>query len=277
MQVQTNINMDAKQPCYSRNHVSSMRTTLRRLLVCAVSVWPCAAWHHPVHQMITRAAILSLPAEIQERFGAEKTPLIQRYCVYPDMYPYQLAAQPELKRYCETSGGHIIHNVTWTIEDDLRALEYSLSGMIEGLRARDVAAAARHAGVLAHFLEDSTCPAHALVPFDGALSQAYPQADGREPVSLHAVIERSAPAVDLAGRAPQPAGHTVRVAASNLLGRVYRSIRQNREDLDGLVEAAERNDEAAMNRFRHKAAIAGAELVADAFTTAFALAGATAK
>ncbi len=251
-----------------------MRTTLRCLSLYTVSLWPSAAWHHPVHQMMTRAAIGSLPPALQERLQSEKTSLIQRYCVYPDMYPFRSAAQPELKRYCETPAGRPIHNVTWTIEDDLRAVEYSLSGMIEGLKARDLAAAAQHAGVLAHFLEDSTCPAHALVPFDGALSQAYPQADGREPVSLHVVIERSSPPVDITARTPLSAGRTAREAASNLLGRVYRAIRQNRDDLDELVAATERNDEAAMNRFRHKAALAGAELVADAYFTAFALAAA---
>ena len=266
--------MDLTPACYSRNRESRMRKTLRCLCLCAVSLWPCAGWHHPVHQMMTRAAIASLPVSAQDRFGAEKTPLAQTYCVYPDMYPFRSATQPDIRRYCETPDGRPIHNVTWTIDDDLSAIEYSLSGMIEGLKSRDLAAAAQHAGVLAHFLEDSTCPAHALVPFDGALSQAYPEADGREPVSLHAFIERSTPPVDLAGRAPKSAGRTVREAASNLLGRTYRAIRQNRDDLDELVAAAGRNDEPVMNRLRHKAALAGAELVADAYFTAITLAGA---
>ncbi len=243
------------------------------LWLCALTLPPCAGWHHPVHQMVTRAAILSLPPATQQRFGSEKTALIQTYCVYPDLFPFRSASQPDIRRYCETPDERPIHNVSWNIDDDLRSLEHSLSGMVEGLKSRDLAAAAQHAGVLAHFLEDSTCPAHALVPFDGALSQAYPQADGREPVSLHALIERSAPIVDLAGRAPKSAGHTVREAASNLLGRAYRIIRQNRDDLDALVAATERGDEPVMNRYRHKAAVAGAELVADAYFTAFTLAG----
>lgn len=252
-----------------------MRRTFRWLwLLVALTLPPCAGWHHPVHQMVTRAAILSLPPAIQQRLSAEKAALIQTYCVYPDLYPYRTANQPDIRRYCETADGRPVHNVSWNIDDDLRTLEYSLSGMVEGLKSRDLAAAAQHAGVMAHFLEDSTCPAHALVPFDGALSQAYPQADGLRPLSLHALIERSTPTVDLTSRAPKAAGRTVQEAASNLLGRVYRTIRQNRDDLDALVAATERTDEPTMNRFRHRAAVAGAELVADAYFTAFTLAGA---
>lgn len=253
-----------------------MGKALHGLCLCSISVWTCAGWHDPVHQMITRAALASLPAAAQERFGAETTALVRKYCVYPDMYPHQTAARAGMRRFCEMPDGRPIHNVTWTIEDDLSAIEYSLSGMIEGFKTRDLAAAAQHAGVLAHFLEDSTCPAHALVPFDGSLGQAYPETQGREP-SLHAFIERSSPAVDMKGRVPKPAGRTVREAASNLLGRTYRAIRQNHEGLDELVAAAGRGDETAMNRFRHKAAAARTELVADAYFTAITLAGAPAQ
>lgn len=236
----------------------------------ALLVAKCLGWHHPVHRKITSAAVSSLPASLQERLGAERQRLIERYSLYPDLRPESLEG---LKRFCETADGRAIHNVTWEIEDDLGMLEYSLTGMIEGLKTRDLAAAAQHGGVLAHLLEDSTCPAHALVPFDGSLEQAYPARNGRQAVNLHAVIEFSAPDVDLGHRAPRQAGATIKEAASNLLGRCYRIIRENRDTLDELAEAAYRKDEASMNPFRHKAALAGAELLADAYYTAFVLAG----
>jgi hypothetical protein len=233
----------------------------------------CLGWHHPVHRMITRAAISSLPASMQQRLGAEKQRLIERYSLYPDLIALRPENREALKRFCETPDGRPIHNVTWEIEDDLEALEYSLTGMIEGLKIRDLPAAAQHAGVLAHLLEDSTCPAHALVPFDASLERAYPARDGRTGVNLHAAIEFSAPDIDLGRRAPRRAGATIKEAASNLLGRCYRIIRENRDSLDDLAEAAYRGDEAAMNPFRHKAALAGAALLADAYYTAFVLAG----
>ncbi len=70
--------MDLTPACYSRNRESRMGKTLRCLCLCVVSLWPCSGWHHPVHQMMTRAAIASLPvsalvdqfyARIQERGG----------------------------------------------------------------------------------------------------------------------------------------------------------------------------------------------------------------
>lgn len=243
------------------------------MCLCALLVTSCLAWHHPVHRKITGAAVWSLPTSLQQRLGAERQRLIERYSLYPDLFGMRGESQAELKRFCEMPDGRAIHNVTWEIENDLDSLEYSLRGMIEGLQTRDLAAAAQHAGVLAHLLEDSTCPAHALVPFDPSLELAYPARDVRQPINLHAVIEFSAPDLDLGGRAPRKAGATIKEAASNLLGRCYRIIRENRDSLDELAEAAYRKDEAAMNPFRHKAALAGAELLADAYYTAFVLAG----
>jgi len=89
-----------------------MGKTLLCFCLCAISVWTCAGWHDRVHQMVTRAALASLPAGAQERFGAETTALVRKYCVYPDMYPHRTAARAEMRRYCEMPDGRPIHTMS---------------------------------------------------------------------------------------------------------------------------------------------------------------------
>ena len=60
--------------------------------------------------------------------------------------------------------------MTWKRAEDIESLEYLLSNLVEKIRSRDVGAAAQYAGTLAHILEDSTCPAHALTPPDSPLN-----------------------------------------------------------------------------------------------------------
>src|SRR5690349_9922581 len=169
----------------------------------------CHGWHNPVHESITRTALESLPAGMQQKWAPFAGVLAREYSLYPDRI--QGAKEPELSRirpYCFKPDGKPIHNVTWEPSDDLKSLEYSLNGIIQAIRAGTHDEAAQHAGVLAHFLEDSTCPAHALIPADSPL---HSMRDRLAPpdllhIQLHPAIERSAPAFDLAGRVPQRVG-----------------------------------------------------------------------
>jgi hypothetical protein len=178
-----------------------------------------------------------------------------------------------MRTFCIKPDGKPIHNIVWEPPDDLRSLRYSLQGIVDAMRAGRLDAAAQHAGVLSHFLADSTCPAHALIPADSALeslreSLAPPD---RADLKLHQAIEQSAPPFDLAGRAPQPAGTSVEQAAEKLLERCYRIVRGNRESLEPLVKALYAGDEATVDRMRLDAAKQGAALLADAYYTAFRL------
>lgn len=236
----------------------------------------CLAWHFPVHEQITRCAIGSLPAAMQQKWAPVAEQIARRYSLYPDLILG--AKEPELsvmRRYSVKPDGKPIHNITWQPEDDLRSLTFSINGIVDGMRAGELEAAAKHAGVLAHFLEDSTCPAHALLPADSALESMrgrFAPPDQLD-VKLHQVIERSAPAFDLAGRAPRRAGASVSQAAEALLERCYVIVRGNRENIEALVKALYAGDEATVDRMRRDAARRGAELVADAYYSAFLFAG----
>ena len=245
---------------------------LPALLCVAAPAW---AWHDPVHEMITRQALGSLPAAMRQMWATYTDALAREYSLYPDHFRGAPEAERErLRPYCLKPDGKPIHNVTWEQEDDLKSLQFSLNGIIAGVRAGKMDAATQHAGVLAHFLEDSTCPAHALIPADSPLNSLrdrFAPAEQRQ-LQLHPAIERSAPAFELAGRAPQRAGKTVPQAAEELLLRCYRIIRMNREELETLVKAVYANDVATVDRIREQAARKGAELLADAYYTAFTLA-----
>lgn len=233
------------------------------------------AWHDPVHARITRAALESLPTGMQRQWASESERLIVRYSLYPDIYAN---AGPQdrarMKVYCEVAG-RPIHNVTWKRPEDMSSLEYLLNNVVAAIRARDGAAGAQFAGTLAHLIEDSTCPAHALLPQDSPLNlmkELLPPPPEKRDIVLHSVIEHSSPEFDLGARVPEAVGTTVNNAAGALLDRIYAAIHANRGDLIELVRAVYADDERTVDRFRLKGARVGAEILADAYRTAFVLA-----
>jgi hypothetical protein len=241
-------------------------TKFQRIAVCALlSMPPAWAWHDPVHARITRAAFGSLAAGMQQPWKAQAERLAVEYSLYPDRYHH---APPEeraaMRRFCEVRG-RAIHNVTWNAKQDIEAIEYLTAGIASGMREGDVDAALKFAGVLAHLLEDSTCPAHALIPMDTPLAvmkELLPPPAGKQAIQLHTTIEHSSPEFDLGSRAPHAE------TAPRLLDRCYAIIRQNRANLIELVKLAYAGDEAGMDRYRLESAKAGAELLADAYYSA---------
>lgn len=270
------------------------------------------AWHTPPHQQITRAAIDSLPAAMQARLGAEKETLILVNCMYPDRYRALGNAKPEvvpaekwlaeisprtrenfdrvragMKLYCEMPDGRIIHNVTQNRAEDIASLEHLLDAIIREFRRNDLPAATKYMGTLAHLLEDSVSPAHAgklpLVVMELRKRQPIPNpppwlgrlnehGGGLSAGNLHAAIELTTPPFTLAGRTPQRAGATVTEAAPVLLDRCYATVTENQADLLEMVRATFADDLPVMERLRSRAARKGAELLADAYYTALAIA-----
>jgi hypothetical protein len=228
------------------------------------------AWHDPVHARITRAALRSLAPDMQRKWEAQAERLILEYSLYPDAYHNAPAeTRAAMRPFCEVRG-RPIHNVTWNRKEDAESLEYTMSGIAAGMRAADPEAAAKYAGVLAHFLEDSTCPAHALTPMDSPLNlmkELLPPPVAQQQVQLHTTIERSSPEFDLGSRAPH------QETAQALLDRCYAIVRLNRGNLIELVRDVYAGDTAGMDRFRLQSAKAGAELLADAYFTVLATDG----
>jgi hypothetical protein len=241
-------------------------TKFQRTAACAMlSATLAWAWHDPVHARITRAAFASLPAAMQQPWKPQAQRLAVEFSLYPDRY--HNAPEEEravMRRYCEVRG-RAIHNVTWNRQQDLESLQYLNSGVASSMRAGDVDAAMKFAGVLAHLLEDSTCPAHSLTPMDSPLSllkELLPPPEELQKIQLHTVIEHSSPEFDLGSREPR------QESPERLLDRCYNIIRNNRAHLIDLVKLVYAGDEAGIDRYRLESARAGAELLADAYYSA---------
>ena len=255
-------------------------------IICFLVAGQAVAWHGPPHQKITRAAVMSLPAEPRQMFAGEDEALIEVHCKLPDTYRisrnpadprYKDGRWRQLQVYCVKPDDTEVHNVTWNHEEDLGSLEYVMSGMIASLKRDDPVAAAKYAGSLAHFLEDSTCPAHSMIgPLRDASLQIFlellPAPPDMKDVNIHRAIEFSAPDFNLERRRPQRVGETVSEAARALLDRTYEGVRLNRKNLLATVQALFAGDQETLDRHRAEAARYGAELLADAFYTTLLLA-----
>lgn len=256
---------------------------LRRCLPLLCLAVVCAyGWHTPPHQQMTRAALASLPERMRGALGPEAEALAAIYCMYPDRYRELERFGPqsrnnpgptdrsEMRVYCETPNNKVIHNVTWDRADDVAAIEYLLNGFISRINAGDRTAAAKYLGTLAHLLEDSVSPSHSM---DLRLVRdLLPPPPAKEKLNLHEAMEKTVPEFDLGGRAPASTGETVSEAAMSLRERCYTIVKDNRAHLVEFVRATYAEDYATMNRLKLRAARAGAELLADAYFTAFLLA-----
>lgn len=240
-------------------------TALRTAACALLAISLCQAWHDPVHARITRAALRSLPTAMQQPWAAQADRLIVEYSLYPDAYAHVPAeTRDSMRRFCSVRGRNI-HNVTWDRQEDIESLDYLTDGIIQSMHGADPQAAAKFAGVLAHLLEDSTCPAHALVPIDSPLEFmkiVVPPPPDKKDIALHMIIEHSSPEFDLGGRAP------VKQSSRELLDRCYRIIKLNRSHLADIVRAVYADDQEGLDVYRLQSARFGAELLADAYFTA---------
>lgn len=270
-----------------------------RFVLPSVFATAAIAWHTPPHQQITRAALDSLPAALQEKLGVEKDIVIWINCMYPDRY--RGLAQPGAEKdpnpgprdravlapYCEMPDGRPIHNVTQNRAEDIASFEHLLRSIGEQFRRGHVTSAAGYMGTLAHLIEDSCSPAHAApLPLAVAeLRQKQPLPNPPPWVgrlnehggtltagNLHAAIELTVLPFNLHGRALELAGNTVEQAAPKVLDRCYAIVQENKADLVEMVRATYANDVPVMERIRSRAARKAAELLADAYFTALTLA-----
>jgi len=242
--------------------------TILALWCAAVSAH---AWHDP-HVSITRAAIASLPPALRAALGGEAESISQVYSFYPDRYGNASAMErAAMRRYCETAAGRSIHNITWDRAEDRAALEHLFEGTIAGLRAGKISEAAQYVGVMAHLLEDSISPAHAM---DMRLLQDLIPGPPRPLLTnLHAAIEMTAPEFDLAGHTPVMVGAATGEAAEEILVRCYAIVKDNRAHLLEMANAVYSDDRPVADRLRLRAAHAGGYLLADALYTVMRLAG----
>ncbi len=232
------------------------------LLVLLLAAGPAGAWEGGPHRIMTRAALASLPAARLAAFGSELNALAETYCMLPDYYAAMLhygfrAPRPapqsldEAVPYCLRPDREPVHSAAWDRRDDLASLLFLYERILDALRHRRPAEAARYAGVLAHFLEDSLSPPHVV----------------GQPPDVHAALEKRIPPLSLAGRSPRLAGAGVVPAAEAILNRLYAAADINRGNMPALLQAHARKDQNAIAALCFEPARAAAELVADSLYT----------
>ena len=237
---------------------------------------PCGAWDTPSHQRITKAALDTLPERYLSRFGAEAGPLVEIYCMLPDRYlemeqygfvrksPGPRSAA-EIRVYCVRPDGLVMHGVTGGRDADTGSLVYLLERIVTNLSGDRPGEAARYAGVLAHFIEDSLSPPHAVAAEE--LAGMIPRSAQAGSMDIHAAIERAMPGFTLGDRTQRTLGAHLTAAAEAILDQCLSGAGQNRRDLPSMVIAACARDEQALNSYRLRAGVNAAEILADALGT----------
>ena len=118
------------------------------------------------HSVITRAALSTLPSSDAALLGNEREPLSAGYCLIPDWVYKKDGNERFVWDFMGTesySGRFENFHLPWNAASNYEMLEYYIRHAVASFKANDAASAARHLGVLAHMLEDWTCPAHSSV------------------------------------------------------------------------------------------------------------------
>jgi hypothetical protein len=241
----------------------------------------CLAWDTPPHQLITKAALDTLPKSLLSRLGSEVKPLIDIYCILPDRYEEMehfgfVRSSPgprhtsEIRIYCVRPDGQLIHGATGDRDGDTDSLIYLLERSITKLCERRSGEAARYLGVLSHFIADSLSPPHAVGVDE--LREMTPRSIQLQAINVHSALERSIPEFTLGPRLPRVASGHIQTAAANILDQIYAGAELNRRDLVRMVKALVAHDEQTVNSYRLRAGKNAAEILADALYSVFRIA-----
>jgi hypothetical protein len=234
-------------------------------------VLPCAAWDTPPHQLITRAALGRAPRKLLVRLGAEAAALERFYCIYPDLYLEMIRygfvrkdggakSAAQIRPYCVRPDGEVIHGIGGDGKSDLASVTYLLEQMVANLDRRQPGEAARFAGVLSHFVEDSLSPPHSVTA--ARLDELAPEL--RE-TNLHSALEHSIPEFQLPPRdAAKPL--TLAEAAAAIVRSCYAGAEINRAAIPAMVRAVAAQDRRSLDRHRLRAGTLAAEILTEAFT-----------
>ncbi|MCX7825019.1 MAG: NPCBM/NEW2 domain-containing protein [Verrucomicrobiae bacterium] len=133
--------------------IRSLSLSFALLAACASQAFAWGTNHHHISQ----AAADLLPPWQREIIKDEIPPFVARYCLYPDVAghadakPYIMPVPPDAKALLHLPGG---------LERNKLVFDYYLPRVVTLFRQGEVKEAMRFFGSVAHYLEDSSCPAH---------------------------------------------------------------------------------------------------------------------
>ena len=233
------------------------------LICCAPS--SLLAWG-AMHGTITQGALDVLPAWQQELFAGQRSALINDYCMIPDN-----AQAPANKKllgpFVVLPNGDIFSHLPFKNRDkNACQIKYYFDKVIETVQANDLDNAARWAGCLLHFLEDSGSPAHTM-PGDnmmGLMKDLLPTPEALKNQPLHSLIEEGKLTINIAGYRPQLLGTTSEEAVMNLIERYNAMVRNARSQVIPILQGVYRDAQEEINAGQLRAATMDAQVVADA-------------
>lgn len=238
----------------------------------------CYGWGS-AHAKITLAALRVLPDWQRAHWqGLEKG--FAKYCVYTDMGLTNAEAKP----YLVVVKGRLFHYFPRENRDDylmfLEGAEHYVNLIVGKMREGDYAEAAKFAGAFAHPLEDLSQPqCHALEGVNGfswtILDELFTPEDqswNRAPQSIISLDSDPKFIVQIDGYRPQLLGTHPKEVAFRLYQRACALRRMARKALPAILTRTYAGDTAGAVKATIPPAVEDAKLVADMFSTCFALA-----
>jgi hypothetical protein len=246
-----------------RRLLGAASLALTLLVVCAPS--RVLAWG-AMHGSITQSALSVLPAWQQEYFGDQKSPLINLYCMIPDLAQAP-AYKKDYSRFVVLPNGDLFCHLPFKTRDKVAyQIKYYVEKTIRAMQGTDVKEAAHWAGCLLHYLEDSGSPAHTM-PSDnqmGLIKDLLPVPDAFRHLPLHSPIEEGKLFISLAGYRPQLLGTSPEEVVSHLMERYNAMVRNARAQIIPILQGTFRGVQEEVAAGQMRAATMDAQVVADA-------------
>jgi hypothetical protein len=241
-------------------------------------VGSCYGWGG-AHWKITEAALHALPEWQRAHWRGCETGFRQ-YCGYPDKGLNSAAAKP----YLVVVKGKLLHYFPRDNREDFLVFNEGAQRYVQlivgRMRAGEYAEAAKFAGAFAHVLEDLSQPqCHALEGINGfswtILDDLFTPEDqtwNRAPQSIVKLDSDARFAVRIDGYRPQLLGMHEKEVAFRLYQRSCRLRQMARKALPAMLTRSYAGDVAGAVKAMIPPAVEDAKLVADMFSTCFALA-----
>jgi hypothetical protein len=227
-----------------------------------------------MHGTITRGALDVLPSWQQKLFAGQRNELIDTYCLIPDLAQAD-AHKKEFGPLVVLPNGEAFSHLPFKTRDkNVYQIKYYFDRVVEAVRADQLDQAARWAGCLLHFLEDSGSPAHTM-PGDnqmGLMKDLLPTPEAFRNRPLHGLIEEGRLTVDISDYRPQLLGTTSGEAVMHLIERYDAMVRNARSQVMPILQGVYRGAQAEIDAGQLRAATMDAYVVADTLYTMLCIA-----
>lgn len=236
---------------------------------------------------MTEVALSVLSERMAAVWSKEREKLIREYCLYPDWF--HASRSQELEKYMffyqnEKREFHYLPRET-VIGNKKRctaAFIFLLKKIALNLKKNEISKAAKYAGVLAHFFEDSAGCQHSLegpmgfnIPFGvpyPLVMQLFPAPVEKRYVPAQMILSQlKEPELSITGYKPLLLGASPTEAAFHLYERYWDVLRTSRANVVRVINGFYSDNNEEMNGALKVMLKEGARVIADSFYTAICL------